>query len=230
MLSITAKQTQAFDQYQDQQFLQRLCAHIQQTYSDYADMSPVALFRLVEFALVRAKSYGLTWQSSLGQFVYLMAAIAPNFDMHPAIHAILTNQALAPENRISSLSQRLPAGVWQEAITNTSTIGWFLTNDGFGYERADRFRLALPNALPKTTTEQTDNLDVKIKQALQSAEKWGFVTEDQQFVFTAASLYYGENLSTEMPWSNDTFTAGYTPDVQCALLRVRMAIDTGIWI
>lgn len=230
MLTITAKQTQAFDQYQDQQFRQRLCTHIQETYSDYADMSPVTLHRLLDFALARAKNYGLIWQSSLGQFVYLMAAIAPNFDLHPAIHAILTNQSLAPENRISSLAQRLPAGVWQEAITNTSTIGWFLNKDGYGYKRADRFRLALTNALPEMIVEQTDNLDVKIKQALQSAEKWGFVTEDQQFVFTAASLNYGENLSTQMPWSKDTFTAGYTSDVQCALLRVRMAIDAGIWI
>jgi hypothetical protein len=230
MLTITPSQLQVLDQYQDQQFRQRLCTHIQETYPDYADMSPVSLHRILDFALARAKSYGLIWQSSLGQFVYLMAAIAPNFDMHPAIHAILTNQALAPEDRISSLTQRLPAGVWQEAITNTSTIGWFLAKDGFGYERADRFRLALTNALPKSTTEQTDHLDVIIKQALQSAEKWGFVTEDQQFVFTAASLYYGENLSTQMPWSRDTFTAAYTPDMQCALLRVRLAIDVGIWI
>jgi hypothetical protein len=148
MLTLHPRQIDRLDQYQEQQFRTTLCTHIRRQYPAYAQVSPTTLTCLIGFGLARARGYGFTWQSSLGQFVYLMAAVAPNFDLHPAIHALLTNAALPAEHRIPSLIERLPPGVWTEAAGNAGRIGWFLSQDSFGLDRPARIRLALANALP----------------------------------------------------------------------------------
>ncbi|WP_027147569.1 hypothetical protein, partial [Methylobacter marinus] len=132
MLTIQPHQLSLLDQHQEQRFRATLCRHIQQTYPAYARLSPITLTRLIGFGLARARCYGFTWQASLGAFVYLMAAVAPDFDRHPAIHALLVNTALPVEGRLAALTERLPPGVWTEAGRAAGTIGWFLSQDSFG--------------------------------------------------------------------------------------------------
>jgi hypothetical protein len=224
MLTLHPRQIDRLDQYQEQQFRTTLCTHIRRQYPAYAQVSPTTLTCLIGFGLARARGYGFTWQSSLGQFVYLMAAVAPNFDLHPAIHALLTNAALPAEHRIPSLIERLPPGVWTEAAGNAGRIGWFLSQDSFGLDRPARIRLALANALPDLAApvQQT------VQEAIQRAEAQGFVAEDSQWVFAACCLHYGDNFETQAPWAKGL--EAFTPPARTALLRVRLALDAGIWI
>lgn len=226
MLTLHPRQINILDQHQEQQFRETLRRKIQQEYPAYAPVSPAILTRLIGFGLARARSYGFAWQSSLGQFVYLMAAVAPNFDLHPAIHSILANIDLPAEKRIASLTERLPLGVWTEAASMASTIGWFLDKDSFKLDRHTRIGLALANALPGIGT----TLDEQLQRSIRRAETLGFLTEDAQFVFAACWLHYGENFELQASWAKALLTSEFTPATRIALLRVRMALDAGIWL
>lgn len=226
MLTIHPHQIKLLDQHQEQRFRATLRKHIQQEYPAYAQVSPVTLMRLIGFGLARARSYGFTWQSNLGQFVYLMAAVASNFDLHPAIHSLLVNPAIAVENRIECLTERLPKGVWAEAAGKSSTIGWFLSKDSFKLEHNAHIALALANALPGIAAISEN----QIQHALKRAEALGFLTEDSQFVFAACCMHYGENFEVQAPWAQGMFTAEFTVEAKVALLRVRIALDAGIWL
>jgi hypothetical protein len=226
MLTLHPRQIKLLDQHQEQQFRVTLRKYIQQEYPAYAPVSPAILTRLIGFGLARARSYGFAWQSSLGQFVYLMAAVAPNFDLHPAIHSILANADLPAEKRIASLTERLPPGVWAEAADTASTIGWFLDKDGFKFDRHARILLALANALPVITAPS----ETLVQRALTRAEALGFLTEDSQFVFAACCLHYGENFELQALWAKELLTPAFTSQAKTALLRVRLALDAGLWL
>lgn len=228
MLTIQPHQLSLLDQHQEQRFRASLCRHIQQTYPAYARLSPVTLTHLIGFGLARARCYGLTWQASLGSFVYLMAAVAPEFDRHPAIHALLVNTALPVEGRLAALTERLPPGVWTEASRAAGTIGWFLSQDSFGLDRPARIGLALANALPDSAALLEE--EALLPRALKRAETRGFLSEDAQFVFAACGLHYGEQFEHQAPWAKGLLTPALTVEAQTALLRVRLALDAGIWL
>jgi hypothetical protein len=228
MLTLHPHQLSLLDQHQEQRFRASLCRHLQQTYPAYARLSPVTLTRLIGFGLARARRYGFTWQASLGSFVYLMAAVAPDFDRHPAIHALLVNTALPAESRLAALTERLPPGVWTDAGRAAGTIGWFLSQDSFGLERPARIGLALANALPDSAALLEE--ETPLQGALKRAETRGFLSEDSQFVFAACGLHYGEQFEHQAPWAKGLFTPALTAAAQTALLRVRLALDAGIWL
>jgi hypothetical protein len=227
MLTIHPHQLSLLDQHQEQRFRASLCRHIQQTYPAYARLSPVMLTRLIGFGLARARRYGFTWQASLGSFVYLMAAVAPDFDRHPAIHALLVNTALSIEGRLAALTERLPPGVWTEASRAAGTIGWFLSQDSFSLDRPARIGLALANALPDNAASLGEEA---LQGALKRAETRGFLSEDSQFVFAACGLHYGEQFEHQAPWAKGLFSPALTMEARTALLRVRLVLDAGIWL
>jgi len=230
MLTLRPSQMAAFEQYQEGQFRATLRRQIQQDYPAYAPVPPAVLDRLLGFGLARARHYGFAWQSSLAEFVYLMAAVAPNFDSHPAIHAYLVNAALPLESRIAVLAEHLPDGVWDEAIANASQIGWFLTEDGFAAGRLARLAAALPRAVPAADWSA---LDDALKKATSAAAATGWTTEDAQFVFAAAWQVYGEDFQARPsahPWSKAVFDPGSAVKTQVALLRIRLALDHQLWL
>ncbi len=230
MLKITPLQMAVFEQGQEQRFRKQVREEIQQSYAEYAGISPIILDHLLDLALQRARSYGFTWQSTLGQFVYLMAAIAPNFDLHPAIHAGLVNPGVPVEERINELVKNLPDGVWTEATEHASTLGWFLTEDAFNVKPATRIAMALSNALPQDLATTPSELESKVLPAMARAKATGLDTEDGQFVFAAGVIVYGIGFETRLDWAKDALDPELTPDLRAALLRARIAIDTAAWL
>ena len=226
MLTLKPRQQTTLNQYQERQFLKSLCAHIRENYPAYAEVPPPVLGKIVALGLARAESYGLVWQANLAQFVYLMAAIAPNFDTHPAIHASLVNPAIAAENRIEHFHQTLPQGVWREAMEAASAAGWFWPGDVFALGRAGRIALSLVHALPAVHA----NSENAVAAALQAAEACGLTTEDRQFVFAACALHYGADFAARADWAASTLAPTLTPAAKTALLRLRLALDAGIWL
>ncbi|MFZ4702974.1 MAG: hypothetical protein ACOYMG_23260, partial [Candidatus Methylumidiphilus sp.] len=211
-------------------FRDDLRGEIQRSYPDYAGLSPVILGHLLDMALQRARGYGFTRESTLGQFVYLMAAIAPNFDLHPAIHAGLVNPGIAVDERIDALVNNLPGGVWAEAAEHSSALGWFLTGDAFAAKPETRLAMALSNALPQDLAEPPPALEAKVLSVIGRAKALGFDTEDGQFVFAACQVIYGVGFESRLDWAKDALDPELGRDVQVALLRARIAIDTAAWL
>ena len=230
MLKITPSQMAAFGEGQERRFRRQVLDEIQRSYPDYAGLAPVILDRLLDMALKRARGYGFAWESTLGQFAYLMAAIAPNFDLHPAIHAGLVNPGVPAEGRIDALVENLPDGVWTEAKAAASTLGWFLAEDAFAAKPSARIAMALSNALPQDIPAPPSELEGKVLPAMERGKGLGFADEDGQYVFAACQIIYGAGFETRLAWAKDALDPEYTPALRTALLRARVAIDTAAWL
>ncbi|MBX3667241.1 MAG: hypothetical protein KF778_02475 [Rhodocyclaceae bacterium] len=230
MLTITADQLERLDQTQQARFASALCASIQTDYPDYARLAPVVLQVLVANALARAQSYGLTWRSSLEQFVRLMAAVAPNFDTHPAIQAGLGNDTVEPDERLPLLVKTLPDGVWAEAAENSSNLGWYLRANQVPAASEARIAAALANALPQKFRPATLNAAPFVAQSCRRAAELGLPGEDGGFTFAACNFLYGAGFESRVAWVADIFAPHIAPPLRVALLKARAAIDSGVWL
>ena len=75
------------------------------------------LFRsetIVAAGIRRGRVYGMTWESSLTAFVATMFAVAPNFDEHPHVKAILADSGLPPNTKMEVVAKRLTEETWEE--------------------------------------------------------------------------------------------------------------------
>ena len=88
------------------------------------EMPETTLATLVESGIVRAHSYGLTWESSLNAFVTLMVVVAPNFDDEPAIRAALAPDHRPPDFRMKELDQRITQRDWAAAAKAYDPRSW----------------------------------------------------------------------------------------------------------
>lgn len=87
-------------------------------------IEPSMLQTRVLRGLLRARTYGFKRASSLAAFVAIMFDIAPNFDEHPRIHAVLTDPTLSPDLRIDVLMSRTTAAHWEEALVRGGSDAW----------------------------------------------------------------------------------------------------------
>ncbi|PZN84118.1 MAG: hypothetical protein DM484_03220 [Candidatus Methylumidiphilus alinenensis] len=229
MIIISTRQMDFFQQQQERQFRERLQAGVLEECPDYAGLPHDTLSHLISLALQRAGKYGFTWQSTLAQFVFLMTAIAPNFDLHPAIHAGLVNPGVPAEDRIDLLEENLPDGVWDEAAERASTLGWYLTSDTYSLTPPNRIAQALANALPQDILTALSKRDTTVSPALNHARLKGFETEDGQFVFAACQIVYGESFDTRFDWARKIFASG-NPEIQAVQLRDQLTQDKKLWI
>lgn len=141
MLRIRSEQIEAFQPVADAQFVRRIVEHLrnkQATLVVRLTSGPTLIFRLsdarlhkmVEDGVVRARAYGLTWESSLTGFVVLMFKVAPNFDQHPAINRALTDTLVAPDERIKRLLEVTTSSDWWEAKERYDPAAWQILSKG----------------------------------------------------------------------------------------------------
>ena len=74
--------------------------------------------------VARARSHGLTYQSSITFFVVMMFEIAPNFDDHPLIRLVLTDEETSPEVRAGALADIVPGWVFRQASLSRDESVW----------------------------------------------------------------------------------------------------------
>lgn len=234
MLSISAQQMAVFEGEMERRFREELLQHIRESHPIYARIAVPMFAQLLETAVRRARRYGFTQQQTLAQFVSLMAAVAPNFDLHPAVHALLVSPAVPVDGRVEALTERLPDRIWDEVMAQGSNIGWYLAEDTFGLAPASRIVAALARAMAQTGSGIASNqLLQSVGAATAAAASHGWHSEDAVFVFSAAWLAYGtafDGRSDAFPWVSDVFDRGSATRTQVVLLRMRLALDRQLWI
>jgi hypothetical protein len=135
MLKIRSEQIEAFQPVADAQFVRRIVDHLRKRQSSAVvrlPQGPTLIFRLpdalihrmVQAGVARARSYGLTWESSITGFVVLMFRVAPNFDQYPAINRALTDEHVAPDARIQKLLEVTTSSDWWEAKERYDPTVW----------------------------------------------------------------------------------------------------------
>lgn len=125
MLTIRPEQLEVFRQQRDHAFVDRLIEHLRQHHTGTVlGIADEVLRQRVTFGIERARTYGLTWESSIGGFVALQFIIAPRFDEQRGIHRILTDPSKPPDERIGGLSELIGADDWFEASTDAPLSHW----------------------------------------------------------------------------------------------------------
>lgn len=125
LCSIRPEQLAAFERQAQETFGDRLFQHLKEAHSEALEqLSPDVLRARVRAGIARARQQGFVWESSLTAYVALMFEIAPNFDQHPVIRAILQEDSSDPEARISRLAVDVPDEVWEEAERLSDDADW----------------------------------------------------------------------------------------------------------
>jgi len=143
MLKIRSEQIEAFQPVSDQQFARRVVDQLRSKHPEIIVRllpGPTLVNRIpedrllimVEQGIERARSYGLTWESSITGFVVLMFRVAPNFDQQPAINRVLTDQQFAGDARIQKLVELTNTTDWWQAKERYDPGAWQLKRKGAG--------------------------------------------------------------------------------------------------
>jgi hypothetical protein len=233
MLTLAATQMASLDTAQQLGFAQTLAQMLRDDYPVPALMPPTVLARVVDTGLRRAATYGLTQQRSLGAFLHLMAGVAPNFDLHPAVHDALTHPGLPPDQRPEQLLQRVSADEWEEVAAQAGHIGWHLASDTFGAPRAARIAAALPQVAAQSKRFMRPLDEAQAQAACQAALAHGWTSEDTQFSYAAAVMAWGPGFSQDSarhPWLADVFKPHWQPHQQHIRLKLRLGAEHGLWV
>lgn len=141
MLKIRSEQIVAFQPVADAQFVRRIVEYLRNKHASSVvrlPQGPTLIFRLpdaqlqkmVENGVTRAKSYGLSWESSITAFVVLMFKVSPNFDQHPAINRGLTDAQVPADERIKKLLELTTSTDWWEAKESYDPSTWQILSKG----------------------------------------------------------------------------------------------------
>lgn len=126
MPKFTCDQIDAMVSGDDEQLVRTVLAHQQREYSNLLNGMPEDIqIDMIRSGISKARSYGLERAGNINAFVAIMFEIAPEFDRQPDIQRVLTDSAIAPENKIQALMDRVPAQAWEDAGKNISSQTWF---------------------------------------------------------------------------------------------------------
>lgn len=135
MLIIRQEQMDAFKPVGETGFENRVMSYLFERYPDQVvqlpegeksvkEISPETLRQMVQRGISRARSYRMTWETSLTSFVMLMFVIAPNFDEHPQINLMLRNDKIEPDKLIDHLCEQATEANWQAARETYDVGSW----------------------------------------------------------------------------------------------------------
>ena len=100
----------------DPAFVDRTVDRVKRFYLEYVYMLEDQELRFrVKHAIEKARSYGLTKESSISVFVAHMLTISPEFDKQDAIQDALHDPDLAPDNRMQAMRATVFDEDWEEA-------------------------------------------------------------------------------------------------------------------
>lgn len=85
---------------------------------------------MVQDGCIRARQYGLTWESNLAAFIVLMFVVAPNFDTYPPIHRLLQDNTIPADSRIDQLWKFTTEQDWEAAKQRYDESAWPILVEG----------------------------------------------------------------------------------------------------
>lgn len=123
---IRKAQFRQYLQVDESQFVNLIIKHLREDDPDLvAHLSDDTFREMVANGLVRARSYRLNTDEDLMAFVAVMFEIAPNFDEHPALNAVLTDERRPIDVRFDDLFTPDLDKAWTEAADSYDTNAWF---------------------------------------------------------------------------------------------------------
>lgn len=228
MLTLSPLQMARFEDSAALAFVARLVERLAAKFPDTFRGQPRFVRRqMVAQGLSTADGFGLTLESTLGGFVALQCATAPDFHTHPQVRLILT--AAAPERlRFDRLIETVPQLLWNSIKSGADVRAWFdpVRPD----QQAARIAIRVCDVFPELVDRiaETDLLQL-FQQVTARARRHGIEANAGVVVYAAALAFYGTRLDEAggPAWARELFSPPLlTPARTVALLRLRVSLDT----
>ncbi len=132
---IRAEQMQVFETAAEDNFVQRLAAHLKGNYSAamvrlpdsesaVGELPAEKLHSLVKISIERARLYNLTHESSISAYSALMFEVSPNFDLHRLSQMMLTDENIEPDARLDEVLAVLTEKNWETIRADYDVNDW----------------------------------------------------------------------------------------------------------
>lgn len=129
------EQMTVFEESAEQDFVQRLAGHLRKNYADaivrlaesestLAELPEEKLHSLVEFSIEKARSYEMTFESSISAFSAIMFRVAPNFDKHSMSKLCLKDKNIEPNKRLDEVLEILTEEHWEKIREDYDPNAW----------------------------------------------------------------------------------------------------------
>lgn len=134
-MMIRAEQMKTFETTAEDNFVRRIAAHLLEHYakavvrlpeteSPVDELPEEKLHSLIKVSIERARSYGMTLESSIPAFTALMFEVAPNFDSHRLIKMLLNDETYEPNERVNELTGILTEKNWETIRSEYDVNAW----------------------------------------------------------------------------------------------------------
>lgn len=229
MLQISPQQFDVFQTQAEDVFIQSLKKALAEKYPHLLPSFPDAIqTKIVINMLDRAKSWGITWQSSLVIFSELMIAIAPNFDEEVEIRAILENNKKEINLIVKKITSHVSDKAWSKAEVTADDLPFFLTAQYLDKPLVKQIASAIQFVLWDKMAE-IDHYQYA-ESACQYAVRLGLDgLNDAPLTLIAWRCLYGSNFNNPKvySWVNDIINNKHQPRELVSMLKFRIALDYG---
>ncbi len=132
---IRSEQMEVFESAAQEDFVRRLGTHLCENYSNSVvrlpdqeafikELPEETLDRLIRCSIARARSYQLSFESSISAFSAIMFDVAPNFDKHSMSKLCLNDQNIEPNARLNELLKILTEEHWDKIRKDYDVNVW----------------------------------------------------------------------------------------------------------
>lgn len=208
-------------------FIERLRATYEAEYTHVLPCFPPDLqFRIVENMVGRAARWGIWRQDAFAIFTELMLAIAPNFDEHPEISSILSDDDEDINEIVSSLDERIADSVWEEVEANAADLPFFVPATLIDAPLEAKVTAAIDIALAGVGLN-APAMEIA-RRAMAEAHQLGLLDEiDSPLAIAAWRVFYGESATDvrHHEWLPDFLNKALPARTRVAQLKFQIALD-----
>jgi len=227
MLKIRPEQFEVFQEQAERKFIQQLQLSLAEKYPHLLPCFPDAIQNEIVINMInRAKSWGITWQSSLVIFAELMIAIAPNFDEQTEIRDALKSDTKQINQIMKTITDHVPETVWAKAEASADDLPLFLNTEYLNASLIDQTISAIPLVLWDKMTDI--NAQQYAKSAYQYANQLGLKgLNDAPLTLVVWRGLYGSEFKNPKvyPWVNDIMYNKGQPREILSMIKFRIALD-----
>ncbi|MBO1317311.1 DUF4123 domain-containing protein [Acanthopleuribacter pedis] len=124
-MRLTEAHNSAFFTYDEERFLKEVIAFILDEFPKKRDLDPDTLEMWCEGGIQRARRNGFVLAKDIMAFVALMFRFAPDFDQDEQVRAILDDEAVAQDQKLRALLDRISDDHWMNIIAKGDPSAWF---------------------------------------------------------------------------------------------------------
>lgn len=145
-LAIRSEQMLVIEAVAEENFVRRIADHLLEQYpkamvrlpddknSTVEELDEETLHSLVRTGIARARSYQLSFESSIAAFTAVMFEVAPNFDTHRLSQVLLNDDEVEPNDRLDELLNVLTEKNWESIREDYDPQAWILKEENGAVE------------------------------------------------------------------------------------------------